>query len=480
MSKIVVIGLGPGGSRHLTLEAARYLSAGRPLFFRTMKHPVAQKYNRGRGFISSFDRLYHGCNDFNQVYRAITVNLVRAARLYNTVYYAVPGHPAAGEATVEMLRRICPRLGIRMEIISGISFLEPLLDSLGLDLFEGISVHDAFEIDNLREPCRKHLILVQVFSRSLASRVKLQLLELYPASHPAVIVRAAGMSDPNLIRVPLSMLDRRPVFNHRTSVYIPPFRGQTAGDLLAVMARLRSDHGCPWDRQQTHQSLRQYLVEEAYEVVTAIDQADDHSLKEELGDLLLQVVFHSCIAAEENRFNFYDITAAIVKKLIRRHPHVFGRETAENAAQVKKLWEQIKLSESNSEHKRAAFPVDPDLPALLRAYKLQKKAAEIGFDWPSIGGPLEKAREELAELEEACARSDREAMEEELGDYLFTIVNIARFLKVNPELALGKTNLKFIRRFQHVLDQAGQRGRSPDSFSLEELDRWWEEAKKIR
>jgi len=480
MSKIVIVGLGPGNPKYLTREAQRQLSSGIPLYFRTFVHPSARYYAAFGRKICSFDRLYDHCSNFEQVYRIITGSLVRAARLYGTICYAVPGHPLVGETTVQRLIRICPRFGIKLQLIDGLSFIEPLLSRLKLDLLEGVTILDALALDHLKEPCRNHLVIAQVYNRSLASRVKLRLLELYSPEHPVTVVKAAGMSRERSWKMPLSAVDRKGQFDHFTTICLSPSEASTIFDLIGIMDRLRAEDGCPWDRQQTHQSLRQYLVEEAYEVVSAIDSGNDQSLCDELGDLLLQVVFHSQIAREENRFDFSSIVDSIIAKMIRRHPHVFGKKKANNACQVKTLWEQIKAGERKDDKEQFLLSVDHALPALLKAFKIQKRAAEGGFDWPCIKGPLEKAREELFELEEACINKDQVAIEEELGDYLFTVVNIARFLGVNPELALGKTIGKFIERFRHVIAQAEKKGRPLSSFSLEELDQWWEEAKKIR
>lgn len=480
MKKIIVVGLGPGSPKYLTREAQRYLAGGHPLYFRTMKHPSAHFYASGRAKTNSFDRLYDRCADFEQVYRIMASTLIKALRRYDTICYAVPGHPLVGEATVELLMKMSPRSGISLQIVDGLSFVEPLLSCLEIDLLDGVTIYDALVIDRLKEPCRTHLIIAQVYNRSLASRVKLKLLELYSSDYPVTIVKAAGMPQEKSWKIPLHTLDHNALFNHFTTIYLSPSPTGTIGDLTDLMTRLRAEDGCPWDRQQTHQSLRQYLIEEAYEVIAAIDSMDDVSLCEELGDLLLQVVFHSQIAREENRFDLARVIDSIVTKLIRRHPHVFGEQEAADALQVKLLWEQIKANERNKEKEAFPISVDHALPALLKAYKLQKRAAEIGFDWPCIKGPLAKAREELLELEEACENENQQAIEEELGDYLFTVVNIARFLGVNPELALGKTISKFIERFQYVIAQAEKNGRPLSSFSLDELDRWWEEAKKIR
>jgi len=383
-----------------------------------------------------------------------------------------------GEATVERLKRIAPRLGVKIELVAGLSFLEPLLSQLQLDLLDGVTVLDALSIEKMLEPVRNHLIIAQVYNKTIASRVKLKLLELYPDHYPVLIVSAAGMTRAGTQKTTLRVLDHHAVFDHYTTLYLSPYKKGNIGELIEIMARLRAVDGCPWDRRQDHLSLRQYLIEEAYEVVAAIDSGNDQALIDELGDLLLQVIFHSQIGREENRFDLSDVVTAINNKLIRRHPHVFGTSNAADADAVKVLWEEIKSAERKDEQSSFPLAVDEALPGLLRAYKIQKKAAEVGFDWPTIEGPLEKAREELSELEEACKNGSQAAVEEELGDFLFTLVNLARFLKVNPELALGRTTGKFISRFRYVMEQVEKSGNNFSDYTLEQLDRWWDEAKK--
>lgn len=473
-----MIGLGPGSPRHLTVEARSYLAADNPLYLRTLKHPVARYVARWRKQAGSFDYLYDQKSSFEEVYRSITRILLKQSQQHELICYAVPGHPNVGEATVERLKRIAPRLGVQIELIAGLSFLEPLLSQLQLDLLDGVTVLDALMIEKLKEPAQNHLVLAQVYNKTIASRVKLKLLELYPDHYPVLIVNAAGMARASAQETKLCALDHHPVFNQHTTLYLSPFKGGGIGELIEIMAQLRAADGCPWDRKQDHLSLRQYLIEEAYEVVAAIDRGDDREIIDELGDLLLQVIFHSQIGREENRFDFNDVVAAISQKLIRRHPHVFGSCKAIDADAVKVLWEEIKSAERNEQQDSFSLEVDEALPALLRAYKLQKKAAKVGFDWPTIEGPLEKAREELFELEEACKSGEQEAVEEELGDFLFTLVNLARFLKVNPELALGRTTGKFISRFRYVVEQVEISGKNFNDFTLDQLDNWWNEAKK--
>jgi tetrapyrrole methylase family protein / MazG family protein len=474
MSRIVIIGLGPGSPRQLTVEAELALLKGGPLYLRTGRHPLARYLSRRGIQFRTFDPIYQRARDFSQVYRVVARRLIRAALCCGTVCYAVPGHPMAGEAAVRLLKRVAPRYGIKIEIISGLSFLEPALGALGLDLLEGVTVLDALALDNFKEPHRQHLLLAQVYSRAVASRVKLKLLELYPPEYSVKIVHKAGYPEESVKTIRLYALDRY-LFDHDTVVYLPPAGGYSLGDLLMIMSRLRSADGCPWDKQQTHRSLRQYLVEEAYEVIAAIDQENDISLAEELGDVLLQIVFHCRIAEEQGHFDLNRVIDGICNKLLRRHPHVFGQGSARSISQVKVLWEQIKREEKG--HLPGFRIPDGGLPALLGAYKVQKLAAEMGFDWPTIEGAWDKLTEETAELKDAYKQGFSDKIEEEFGDLLFAAVNVARFLKVNPEMALGKALRKFVSRFEYILEQVNKNGKPVTHYTLDELDHWWEEAK---
>ncbi len=251
-------------------------------------------------------------------------------------------------------------------------------------------------------------------------------------------------------------------------------------ELVAVMARLRGEGGCPWDREQTHASLKPYLVEEVYEALEAIDQGDDAELRRELGDVLLQVVFHAQIASEEGRFSIEEVCRAIVDKLIRRHPHVFGETQVENADQVLSNWERIKQAERQEEDKpdSALEGVPRQLPALLRAQRIQHKAARVGFDWKQLDGPLDKVEEEWGELRQACQRGTPQELEEEFGDLLFALVNTSRFLKIDAEEALRRAVDKFERRFRAVEAAFRAQGRQLPDCTLEEMDQVWDQVKK--
>jgi len=257
---------------------------------------------------------------------------------------------------------------------------------------------------------------------------------------------------------------------------------------VALQARLRAPNGCPWDREQTHDSLRTYLLEETYEVLEALDAADDARLADELGDLLLQIVFHAEIAREQGRFDVRDVIRRIHEKLVRRHPHVFGSARARTAAQVLKNWEQLKQEERQaalvrSRGAKAQAPaslldgISKTLPALLEAYQLTRRAARVGFDWDHVEGLFDKLGEETAELRGALRRGEGTEREEEIGDLLFVAVNLARFLDIDPEIALKRANRKFGARFRQMEQTAAQAGRRLADLPKDDLEALWEAAK---
>jgi tetrapyrrole methylase family protein/MazG family protein len=283
--------------------------------------------------------------------------------------------------------------------------------------------------------------------------------------------------------VALAELDHRE-FTHEDTVYIPPCRdthhlGSAMETLARLMDILQGEQGCPWDREQTHLSLRPYLIEEAYEVLEAIDNDDSAALAEELGDLLLQVVFHAHIAERENRFDLVDCIEAISRKLIRRHPHVFNGLKVSGTDEVLVNWQRIKQSERETGAREGLLDGIPKgLPALAEAYKLQHKAKQVGFDWPNIEGAWNKLREELRELEVAIDSHKQAEITSEAGDALFSLVNVCRFINVEPETALREASRRFKHRFDEVARLSEEKGLNPAACGLEMLDRLWDEVKR--
>lgn len=248
--------------------------------------------------------------------------------------------------------------------------------------------------------------------------------------------------------------------------------------LLDIMEKLRSPEGCPWDREQTHQSLKRNLLEETYEVLEAIDTNDPAILVDELGDVLLQVVFHAQIGKESGTFTMEDVINAVSDKLVRRHPHVFADVQVDSVSDVLENWDAIKKTEKASENRTSLLDgVPKEFPALMRAEKIQKKAAKVGFEWDDIHGAIDKFHEELGEFRDAIQENDPEHLTEELGDLLFALVNIARYVKVDPELALQQSTAKFVQRFHYIEKQAEHSNRNLEDMSLEEMDKLWNEAK---
>ncbi|HYP25205.1 MAG TPA: nucleoside triphosphate pyrophosphohydrolase [Blastocatellia bacterium] len=263
--------------------------------------------------------------------------------------------------------------------------------------------------------------------------------------------------------------------------------GEKFDELVGLIARLRAPGGCPWDREQTHESLKPMMLEEAYEVVEAIDEGNDEELVGELGDLLLQVVFHSDIATEQDRFTIEDVIERVSSKMIRRHPHVFGEDTAETSGEVLKNWEAIKAAELSAKGKAVEGEgsmldsVSTKLPAVMEAFQMTTKVSRVDFDWPDVASVLEKLDEEVDELKEAVASesADHQEIAGEVGDLLFVAVNVARLLGVDPESALKASNRKFRRRFRHIEDRLREQGRKPSDSDHVEMDALWDEAKRI-
>jgi len=254
-------------------------------------------------------------------------------------------------------------------------------------------------------------------------------------------------------------------------------KSQKFDQLVKLMTKLRSKKGCPWDQLQTHKSLLPYLLEESYEVLDTVESKDDKKLKEELGDLLLQIVFHSQIAKERKRFDIYEVVDGLMKKLVERHPHVFKSKEKISSEQVIKKWEHIKLK---NENRGILSGIPKTLPALLKAYRIQEKVGRVGFDWEEKDDILLKLEEELEEFKKIYRRKKSKLKEEEIGDIFFTLVNLTRHLKINPEFALRRTIRKFVKRFHYVEKELKKSGKSPNEASLKEMDSLWEKAKKKR
>ena len=336
----------------------------------------------------------------------------------------------------------------------------------------------SFDIVNTGK--RKGAEAAQLYSRVLATDVKLTLMNQYPDDHEVALVRAAGTPEEQVVRLPLYELDRYDV-EHLTTLYVPSLPGVASFEgLQETMAQLRAPDGCPWDREQTHESLRGTLLEEAYEVAAAIDAVaagagDVRALQEELGDLLLQVLIHTQIATEEGEFKMPAVVSGIDGKLKHRHPHVWGGREVSGTDEVLQRWEELKREEKGG--KRSVFDGVPSvLPALQQADTYSRRAARVGFDWSDPEGVADKVREEIAEVEAAATPEAREA---EVGDLLFATVNWARWLEVDPEVALRQANARFARRFRAMERMACERDLDMTAMDIDALELLWQEAKSV-
>ncbi|HET91248.1 MAG TPA: nucleoside triphosphate pyrophosphohydrolase [Chloroflexi bacterium] len=476
MGTITIVGLGPGNPGCLTREAWAVLEAADEVWLRTAQHPTTTDLPR-HVTVHSFDRLYEETADFAQIYEAIADQVLRLAQRPEGVIYAVPGHPLVGEATVQRILAQAEQAGLTCLIVEGTSFVEPVLTALRVDALDGLQLCDAVDLATRHHPPLNPdvpALVGQLYNRALAADVKLTLMNQYPDEHPVTLVHAAGTAEQTLVSLPLYALDRREDLAHLTTLYVPPLPGVASFEgLQNTVAQLRAPDGCPWDREQTHESLRSGLLEEAYEVVDAIDAADLQALQEELGDFLLQVLLQVQIATEEGEFKMGDVIAGIDAKLKHRHPHVWGDRPVSGTDQVLRRWEELKREERGEEHS-VLDGVPAALPALQQADLHSRRAARVGFDWTDVGGVVDKIHEEMAEVKAASTAEEREA---EVGDLLLAVVNWARWLEVNPEMALRKTNARFANRFRGMERVVRERSLDMAALSMDELEALWQEAK---
>ncbi len=479
MGEIVIIGLGPGDPRDLTRAAWAAIEEAEKLYLRTAHHPVVAALPPHLA-VEAFDAFYEREPTFEAVYRAIVERVLALAEREAVVRYAVPGHPWVGEATVPPIVRGARERGLGVRVIGGVSFVEPLLAAVEVDALDGLQIADALAVAALHHPPFDPdlpAVVAQLYSRAVASDLKLTLMNQYPDEHRVALVRAAGTAAQAVAWLPLYAIDRQEL-DHLTSLYLPPLPPVSSFEgFQETIAHLRAPDGCPWDRKQTHRSLRKNLLEESYEVLAAIDAQDAEALREELGDLLLQIVLHTQIAIDEGEFRMGDVIATVDAKIKRRHPHVWGDIRVADAEEVSERWEAIKRREREAKGRGASSALDgvaAAMPALAQADAYLDRVQSLGFRWPDYGDVVAKVREEL---EEVAAAGDASSREAEVGDLLLAMVNLARRLGVEPESALREANRRFAARFRYLERAARARGLSVEQLSLEEMLRLWAEAK---
>jgi len=471
---ITIVGLGYGASDNLSLKAWRTIEDTQTLYLRTKHHPIVSELPKHLTCIS-FDDLRH-------TPETIANEILKVAQSPQDVVYAVAGDPMIGEATVLCLIKLASDENIDVEIVHGISFIEPMLTKLDIDMMDGLQIFDALAIARVYHPPINPEIsamIAHVSHHEVASQLKQTLLNQYPADF---VVKLIHMSNGEVVveALLLDEIDSRRQLGALTALYLPALGKLTSFEAFQnIIAQLRSPEGCPWDIKQTHQSLRPFLIEEAYEVLETIDDNDPDSMVGELGDLLLQIVLHTQIAIDHGEFYMSDILREVNEKMIRRHPHVWGDvDVNGDPNQVTANWDDIKKAEKgNLADKRESIldGVPKGAPALFVSHKYQHKAAKVGFDWDNVGGVEAKAEEEYKEI--LTAESDEERIKE-IGDLMFVLVNWLRWLNVDDaESLMRESNAKFYARFSYVEDQARLNGKALSECSLDEMESWWVDAK---
>jgi tetrapyrrole methylase family protein/MazG family protein len=483
---VVIVGLGPGGHEHVTVETLAAIGRIPHRYLRTSIHPSADLVPDA----TTFDHRYESADTFDEVYDLITDDLAAAAVEHGEIVYAVPGSPLVLERTV---RHLLARDDLECTVLPAMSFLDVAWARLGVDPVEaGVRLVDGHEFATAAAGDPGPLLVAHTHANWVLSDIK---LAIDGGDEPVVILQALGTPDERLVPTTWAELDRTVDADHLTSLWIPRLGAPVGAAYVRFheLTRVLREQ-CPWDIEQTHRSLVPHLLEETYEVVDAIDALDaddpatDEHLIEELGDLLYQIEFHATIAEQEGRFTIADVATGIHDKLVRRHPHVFGELAGHDldTEQVLSNWDDIKREEKR---RTSVFDGIPrSMPALAYAAKVGAKASKVGFDWPDVHGAFPKIVEETAELAELATADDATPVGddadpravEELGDLLFAVVNVARHLRVEPESALRAATDKFRDRFERVERLAVERSIDLRSADLTTLDSLWDEVKADR
>ena len=472
---ITLLGLGPGDPASLTRRTWSWLEGIDILYLRTAHHPSVS-HLPAHLVIESFDPFYERYDDFESVYEAIVEKILHLG-MNTRVTYGVPGHPFVAEATCPEIARRANQVGIPVQVIDGLSFLEPTWRALGVDPFPNTSLADALEIAMRQTPGfppSSPALIAQIYDRDVAAAVKLTLMTAYPDEHPVFLVHGAGTDAEIVEELPLHEIDKSPHIRLLSSLYVPPLSPQASFEAFQeVIARLRAPDGCPWDREQTHLTLRPFLLEEAYETLDALDREDMVDLEEELGDLLLQILLHAQIAEEQGHFNIHDVIEGIANKLIRRHPHVFSGRAVDGVQGVIRSWEEIKAEERQAhevgEKSGILDGVPTALPALLQAEHIIERVSRVGFQGLSSLGELDTIREGLEALEASQAKAKQTIF----GELLLGLTSLAHRFGIDAESALREALNRFRDRFGMMEAEALATGEKLIDLSTEELSRRW-------
>lgn len=468
---IRVVGLGPGDPGRIPPANLEAIEEARRLILKTRRHPVTKWLAAKEIEFESCDDLYDAVSDSAELHEAVAERVISAGE--GTVF-AVPGSPLVAEETVRALA-----LQVEVELFPAPSFLDAVLAEIGKPPADALQIWSARKpTQHLPDP-RAAQIVHDLDSERAASGAKVWLLRFFPPEHPVLLVSRAGLPGAFVSEIPLRRLDSRS-YDSQTSLYLEGLsleRPTGFYGLVAIVDRLLGPGGCPWDREQTHRTLKRHLLEETYETIEAIDSGDSKKLCEELGDYLLQALMHSQMDAQKEIYDIDDVVTGITRKLIHRHPHVFGDAEAATSEEVLRNWDRMKQKEKGGGPASILEGVPQSLPALFRAFEVSKRASRGGFDWPSLEAVFDKAEEEQRELRAAIESGEVERIEEEVGDLLFALANIARWLDVEPEDALRRMVRRFVARFQEMEARASK---PLTELSAEEWDALWERAKASR
>ncbi|MDO4543690.1 MAG: nucleoside triphosphate pyrophosphohydrolase [Clostridia bacterium] len=470
MKKLTVVPLSTRDN--ITVAALDAIKSADRLYLQTKRHPCANAVLELGLDFSDMDDLYDAAEDFDKLNEAIADRLTGG----DSCVYAVIGDLGAAQA--EPIQRRCKERGFVMDVLPCV----PCSRAAFPHVSEGITAC-AVNLPKRLNP-ELPLIITELDNRYLAGEIKLRLMEYYPDSHIVELALMGGDGRYSTESMELFRIDHRDDFNELAVLHVPRLEFSKRErfsyyDLVETMRRLRGRDGCPWDREQTHESLKRDLLEECYELLDAIDEKDDDHIIEELGDVLMLIVFHGMIAEEQSRFNDLDISSGIVNKLIYRHPHIFSNAVVHNSDEVLKNWDALKAKEKDYKTQAEILrSVPKNFPALMRAQKVQKKAAKAGFDWDNAKQAFYKLPEETQELERAVESG--EGVEEELGDLLFTAVNLVRLMGLDSEDVMHGATEKFIDRYERMEQLAAAEGVKIETLNLEEQDKYWERAKKSR
>lgn len=449
---------------------------------RTRRHPAVAGFPAGLR-VHSFDELFDDGDSADVVFNGIVEKILVLGRRPQGVTYAVPGHPFVAEDTCPEIARRAREAGIPVRVIEGLSFPGGVSAALGVDLLPHTTLVDALHLTRLHVPDfppDQPALIARVHSRQAAAELRVTLSGVYPDSHRVRLVHDAGSSQPLVEDLALSEIDRSRHIGAQTSLYLPPLGEHTSLESFQeVVAHLRAPDGCPWDRKQDHQTLRKHLMGEMYEALDAMDRNDVAGMREEFGDVLLQIVLNAQIASEYSEFGMADVLRGINEKIIRRHPHVFGDVQLDGVEGVLQNWEKLKAEErkanGEADTKGILDGVPLSLPALAQAQEVQMRAKRVGFDWDAIEPVIAKVVEELDEVRSA---PDEKSRAGELGDLLFAVVNVIRWYDVDAEAVLRETTNRFRRRFGFIEAAAREQGRALADLSFAEMDALWEQAKE--